>query len=208
MARHADACHFSRPFADGFAECPAYQRIEFVAADTQYRALGRHNSCRHLEAKSLGGRMVGYYGACALGDVKARREWVDRVDERRLAGIRAVGIGLGDATREITRQLWQAKSDQLRANRAGRRGVAHERRMRSLAREYERQARAYLEANSAQLESLDLPLAACLELVAGALEFWVTRMSMEGAYQVPDPLLERFPREVQLLIRPHARKAS
>jgi hypothetical protein len=208
MARQADACHFVRPFRDGFAECPAYQRVEFLAVDSQYRSLGRHNTCRHLEAKSLGGRAVGYYGACALGDAEGRRHWVDLIDERRLEGIRAVGIGLGDATREVTRELWQAKSDQLRATRAGRPAAAPERRMRRLAREYERQARAYLEANAAQLEALDLPLAACLELVAGALEFWVAQMSMEGAYQVPDPILERFPREVQLLIRPHARKAS
>jgi hypothetical protein len=80
--------------------------------------------------------------------------------------------------------------------------------MRTLAREYERQARAYLEANSGQLEALHLPVSACLELVASALEFWITRMSMEGAYQVPDPLLERFPSDVRLLIRPHTRKAS
>ena len=208
MARQADACPFARPFAEGFAECPAYQRVEFMAVDSQYRSLGRHNGCRHLEAKSLGGRAAGYYAACALGDEEARRRWVERVDERRLEGIRALGIGRGEATREITRQIWQAKSDQLRATRAGRTGAAPGRRIRSLAREYELQARAYLEANSAQLESLGLPLAASLELVAGALDFWVTQASMEGAYQVPDLLLERFPREVQLLIRPHTRKAS
>ncbi len=208
MARHADACPYARPFANGFRECAAYQRIEFMAVDSQYRPLGRHNSCRHLESKSLGGRMVGYYGGCALGDAEARARWVERVDERRLEGIRAVGLGLGEATREITRELWHAKSEQLRAARAGRSGAAQARRMRPLAREYERQARAYLEANAAQLEALDLPVSACLELVGSALEFWVTRMSMEGAYQVPDLLLERFPRDVQLLIRPHTRKAS
>jgi hypothetical protein len=208
MARDADACPYPRPFADGFGECSAYQRIEFMAVDTQYRPLGRHNSCRHFEVRSLGGRMVGFYGGCGLGNAEARRRWVERVDERRLDGIRAVGIGLGEATREITRELWHAKSEQLRAVRAGRTGVAQGRRMRAAAREYERQARAYLEANAAQLEALDLPVSASLELVASALEFWVSRMSMEGAYQVPDPLLARFPRDVQLLIRPHTRKAS
>jgi hypothetical protein len=208
MARHADACPFARPFPDGFRECPAFQRVEFMAVDSQYRPLGRHNSCRHLEAKSLGGRMVGFYGACGLGDAAARERWVARVDERRLEAIRALGLGLGEATREVTRELWHAKSEQLRASRNGQARTAPGRRMRALAREYERQARAYLEANAAQLEALDLPVSACVELVASALEFWVTRMSMEGAYQVPDPLLERFPRDVRLLIRPHTRKAS
>ncbi|MEP7104218.1 MAG: hypothetical protein ABI838_00035 [Chloroflexota bacterium] len=208
MARHADACPYARPFADDFRDCPAYQRVEFMAVDSQYRPLGRHNTCRHLEAKSLGGRIAGFYGACALGDATARERWVARVDERRLEGIRAVGLGLGEATREVTRELWHAKSEQLRASRTGKARTAPGRRMRALAREYERQARGYLEANAAQLEALDLPVKACVELVVSVLEFWVTQMSMEEAYQVPDPVLERFPSDVRLLIRPHAKKAS
>ena len=208
MARHADACPFARPFADDFRDCPSYQRVEFMAVDSQYRPLGRHNTCRHLEAKSLGGRVAGFYGACELGEAAARERWVARVDERRLEGIRAVGLGLGEATREITRELWHAKGEQLRASRTGKGRTAPGRRMRALAREYERQARGYLEANAAQLEALDLPVKACVELVVSALEFWVGQMSMDEAYQVPDPVLERFPRDVRILIRPHTRRAS
>jgi len=83
MARQADACTYSRPFPDDFRGCPAYQRIEFLAVDSQYRPLGRHNGCRHFEVHSLGGRAVGFYGACGLGDAEARRRWVEGVDDRR-----------------------------------------------------------------------------------------------------------------------------
>src|SRR6266851_3147458 len=157
MARQADACTYSRPFPDDFRGCPAYQRIEFLAVDSQYRPLGRHNGCRHFEVHSLGGRAVGFYGACGLGDAEARRRWVERVDERRLEGIRAIGLGLGEATRDVTRELWHAKSEQLRAIRAGQTGASHGRRMKMLAREYERQARAFLGTRSGELEGLGLP---------------------------------------------------
>jgi len=208
MARQADACPFARPFPDDFEGCPAYQRTEFLAVDSQYRPLARHNACRHFEAHSLPGRPVGFYGACTLGDAEARRHWVERVDERRLEGIRGIGLGLGEVTREVTRELWHAKSEQLRAIRAGRAGTAHSRRMKMLAREYERQARAFLDGRSTEMEGLGLPVTACVELIASALEFWVAQQSMEIGYQVPEPILEKFPKEVRLLVRPHTRKAS
>jgi len=208
MARPADACPFARPFPDDFQDCPAYQRTEFLAVDSQYRPLARHNSCRHLEVHSLPGRPVGFYAACGLGDAKARRGWVEQVDERRLEGIRAIGLGLGEATREVTRELWHAKSEQLRAIRAGQTGASHSRRMKMLAREYERQARAFLGTRSGEMEGLGLPVSACVELIGSVLEFWVAQQSMEGGYQVPEPILEKFPQEVRLLVRPHTRKAS
>lgn len=208
MARHADVCPYARPFTDDFKECPAYQRIEFLAVDSQYRPLGRHNTCRHFVVHSLPGRQVGYYGACELGDAQDRKAWVARVDERRLEGIRAIGLGLGEATREVTRELWHAKSEQLRAVRAGRAGSMDNRRMRMLAREYERQARSYLESQHDELQKLGLPVGACVELVASVLEFWVSEQSLEHGYQVPDPILEKFPKDVRLLVRPHTRKAS
>jgi len=208
MARQADACPYARPFLDDFKDCSAYQRIEFMAVDSQYRPLGRHNTCRHFVVHSLPGRAVGYYGACDLGDAEARRRWVERVDERRLEGIRAIGLGLGEATREVTRELWHAKSEQLRANRAGRGDSLNNRRMRVLAREYERQARVFLESQSGELKKLGLPVGACVELVASVLEFWVSEQSLESGYQVPDPILEKFPKDVRLLVRPHTRKAS
>jgi hypothetical protein len=207
MARQADACPFARPFPDDFQDCSAYQRIEFLAVDSQYRPLGRHNSCRHFEAHSLAGRGVGFYGACGLGDAETRKRWVERVDERRLEGIRGIGLGLGEATRDVTRELWHAKSEQLRAIRAGHTGSPHSRRMKMLAREYERQARAFLGTRTDELEGLGLPVAPCVELIASVLEFWVAQQSLDAAYQVPDPILEKFPKDVRLLVRPHSRKS-
>src|SRR2546421_1324821 len=158
MARQADACPYVRPFPDDFHSCAAYQRIEFLAVDSQYRPLGRFNTCRHFVVHSLPGHAAGFYGACELGDAEARQRWVERVDERRLEGIRGIGLGLGEATREVTRELWHAKSEQLRAIRAGRAGTAHSRRMKMLAREYERQARAFLDGRSTEMEGLGLPV--------------------------------------------------
>ena len=208
MARQADACPYARPYPDDFDDCPAYQPIEFLAVDSQYRPLGRFNTCRHFAARSLSGRQVGYYGACELGDAEARKHWVERVDERRLEEIRAIGLGLGEATREVTRELWHAKSEQLRALRTGSTGSVNNRRLRVLAREYQRQAKAFLESQSGRLQGLGLPVPACVELIGSVLDFWITEPSMEAGYQVPDPILEKFPKEVQLLVRPHTRKAS
>jgi len=208
MARQADACPYVRPFPDDFHSCAAYQRIEFLAVDSQYRPLGRFNTCRHFVVHRLPGHAAGFYGACELGDAEARQRWVERVDERRLEGIRAIGLGLGEATRDVTRELWHAKSEQLRARRAGRPASVNSRRMQVLAREYERQARAYMEGQSAVLQALGLPVSACMELIASVLEFWISEQSMVTGYQVPDPVLEKFPKEVRLLVRPHTRKAS
>ena len=50
-------------------------------------------------------------------------------------------------------------------------------------------------------------MAPCVELIASVLEFWVAQQSMDAAYQVPDPILEKFPKDVRLLVRPHTRKS-
>jgi hypothetical protein len=209
MARQADTCPFARPFPDDFDRCAAYQRIEFVALDMQYRPLRTLNTCRHLDVGSAPGRRGTFYARCGLGDAEARRRWVERVEADRLLRIRALGAALGDATRELTRQLWEAKADQLRALRAGEPAAPSNRQLRRLAREYEQTAKALMLHRRIELEELHLPVDACMALIREVMADWITKTSLERGWEPSNRLLQRFPLDVRILLQPHpTRKAG
>lgn len=199
-----DACPFARPFDDGFSACPAYQRQEFVALDTQYRFLRVLNSCRHLSVRSLPPPAAGFYAACSLGDAPARTQWVRQVEQRRLDGIRALGRDIALATAGLTQELWAAKGDQLRALRSGRSANRHSNRLRRIVADYERQATAFFASRRADLEALGLPEEACVELLREALGEFVEARSLDSMAQPSDRVLERFSPAVRMLLRPNS----
>jgi hypothetical protein len=208
MASPDDVCPFARPFPDGFDDCEAYGRSEFVALDMQYRPLSRLNSCWHLQVGTLPGRQTGFYARCGIGNAEARRRWVEEVEVERLNRVRRLSAQLAHATSPLTRDLWEAKGDQLRALRSGRRGVTATRRMRRLLRAYEAAAREFFEAHAGELEALRLPADALLELVRGLLQEWVAQPTLSSGWQAPESLLRRFPPEVRAFLRPNARRRA
>ncbi|HEX6549003.1 MAG TPA: hypothetical protein VF134_09710, partial [Candidatus Dormibacteraeota bacterium] len=203
MARPDDVCPFERPFPEGFDRCPAYGETDYVALDMQYRPLATLKTCRHLQVGTLSGRLTGFYPRCGLGNAEARRRWVERVHADRINQLRVLSSQLAAATSELTRELWEAKGDQLRAIRAGHRGATATRRMRRLVRAYEDATREFFDANAGELARIGLPADPLLELVRDALEEWVTRPSLEGNWQASESLLRRFSPEVRAFLQPH-----
>ncbi len=203
-----DACPFERPFPDDFDGCPAFQRSEFRALDTDHRPLRTVNSCRHLEVGSLPGHAAGFYARCGLGDLQARRRWVVQVEQKRLDAIRAISRALGDQTRDVTRALWEAKAEQLQVRRSGEPSAAHTRRLRQLGREYQRRLDEFFAARADELAAAQLPAEAVRDLIGAVLEDWIRRPSLGGGCRVPDAMLERFPEEVRVFLRPDSGQAT
>ena len=200
----ADACPFARPFDDGFSACPAYQRQEFVALDTQYRFLRVLNSCRHLSVRSLPPPAAGFYAACGLGDRAAREHWVQQVEQRRLEGIRGLGRDIAAATSGLTQELWAAKGDQLRALRAGRSTARATNRLRRIVADYERQATVFFTSRRSDLEALGLAEQVCVEVIREALEEFVEARTLDTTAQPSDRVMERFSPAVRTLLRPNS----
>lgn len=201
--RPADACPFARPFPAGFDQCPTFAHEPFLVRDSQHRELAVVGTCRHLTARSLDGGLAGYYAACGIGDAAARERHAKEGERRRAAEVRKLGRDLGESTRELTRQLWEVKGEQLRARREGRRTESHTRRMQSLRAAYEEHARAFFIQRAARLRELDVPEEACVALVVGILDEWITTPSLEGAYAPSRDLLSRFPVRVRTLAMPN-----
>ncbi len=75
MARlPADACPYPRPFPETFVECPLYDRMRYVPADSQENPLSPIWMCGHLVTRIFTKDAVEHhYGACKLGGRGARR---------------------------------------------------------------------------------------------------------------------------------------
>lgn len=206
--RPLDACPYPRPYAEAFDDCPTYAPAPFLAMDSQHRELGQIRTCRHLEVRSLGHGQAGFYGACALGDAAARAELARDRDGLRLEGVRQLSRELGDATRDLTRQLWEIKGDQLRARRENRRAPGGQRRLKALREAYRARATEFFGHRGPRLRELDLPGEACVELLVGILDDWIGSPSLEAGYTPPPALLERFPAPVRALATPHGATAA
>ena len=202
-ARQADACPYQRPFPDDFSECPAYRRSEFLAVDLQYRALGPINACAHLEARSLAGRPPGYYPACLIGDGRAREAWAASIEAGRLARVRGLARTLGEATREASRAMWQAKAEQLRAARSGRPDERATRRVVQAAERYEAEARRVLERHGRELAQIQVEASAVLDLIHEAVFEWAVRTTAIESYRPSPEVLERFPPDVRAFLSPN-----
>jgi hypothetical protein len=66
-----DACPYSRPFPKDFADCTAFQSVEFNAAsdDAPPQML---TSCANLAIGTFWDDSKHHYARCALGDASAR----------------------------------------------------------------------------------------------------------------------------------------
>jgi hypothetical protein len=178
----ADVCPYSRPFPADFDECPAFQPAEFIALDIRYEPLPPVWTCRHLAAKSL--------------------HWVEEVRRQRLDKIRALGVDLSQATRELLPQLWAAKGDELRKLAEGLDVSEEMRALDEIRGRYMKTAKVFFEERSAVLAEINLPLDLVLQLVDAALADFVGAKAIPGQYRVPDELLDRFPEDVRVILRP------
>lgn len=82
-----DACPFSRPFPEGFDECPAYEGVQFQPATFANEPLSPAWTCHHLGVATAGEGFPRNYAQCALGDAAARLRWL----KERIAGREKTG---------------------------------------------------------------------------------------------------------------------
>lgn len=111
----SDRCPYPRPFAPDFSDCPSYQAVTFLAADSQNRRLGSWLTCRHLTSGSdrqVPGR---FYPRCALGSLDERRRWLAVVGLARLDVVRALQEEFDDFSLPYREQLFEAKAQLLRS---------------------------------------------------------------------------------------------
>lgn len=89
-SQQPDRCPYRRPFPDDFADCPAYQAMTFVAADSKNRPLSAWHTCRHLVAGTELEQRGRFYPRCELGGREQRLQWLAKVTPAKLDAVRAL----------------------------------------------------------------------------------------------------------------------
>ena len=106
----ADRCIYPRPFAEDFAECPAYQGTSFLATDSRNQPLGEWRTCRHLTAGNELEDRGRFYPRCALGSRPQRLQWVAQVSPARVDVMRALQDEFDGFSLPHRRQLSETRS--------------------------------------------------------------------------------------------------
>lgn len=83
-SEQADRCPYRRPFSTDFNDCPTYQAVTFVAADSKNQPLGAWNTCRHLVAGNDLEQRGRFYPRCELGSREQRLQWLAKVTPAKL----------------------------------------------------------------------------------------------------------------------------
>lgn len=161
-----DRCPYTRPFPEGFDDCPTFQPQPFVAATTQEQPLGVHLSCVHLRVGELARNR--FYAQCALGSAAERRAWLGRVGERRVAMMRQMQVDFAALYGDRTEELMAAKAATI--TRPGDR-VAAETLDRILA-EVTASLDDFMATHAADLEEVGFPVESLGALIDGVLERW------------------------------------
>lgn len=164
--RMPDRCPYSRPFPEGFTECPTYQAQQFVAATTQEQPLGVHLSCVHLRVGELARNR--YYAQCALGTAADRLAWLRQVGERRVAMMRQMQSDFAELYGDRTEELIAAKAASLSAPE----DQAAAAKLDRILSEMTASLNDFVVARSAQLEEIGFPVDSLRELLDGVLERW------------------------------------
>lgn len=201
-----DECPYSRPFPEGFAECPAYQPMEMVALDLGYRPLGRLWTCRHLSPQRHA-EDDRWYGSCVVGDADERERWAAALGHKRLQKLQALWQEMAAMTAPFVERLWRHKRQQLELIEAGKDASAETGQLRAMTRRMIVKLDALLEQRRGLLEELSLPEAACHELIQVALDRLVTQHTVDFQLEVPDEVLSRFSPEMRLFFRPQSQPA-
>lgn len=198
----ADECPFPRPLPEGFADCPAYQPRHFVNLDLSHQPVGVLASCRHLTTGRKRALPGGFYAACSLGDAHARLSWVAAVGAERLTKIGKVRNEMAAMSDAVAERLWALKGKQLQASasKLDTSGIIQE--MEAVARHFNAWLEQFLRDRKAELDDLQLPANACLELMRVAVRQLIEAPGAEIVWQVPDDLLLRFPADTRIFFRP------
>lgn len=198
--RPSDACPYPKPFTAEFNDCPAYQARHSIVLDLYDKPLRTIWSCRHLETKQIQGEAGHYYGACDLGDVRGRQEWVQRMGPERIRNIQKLRAQVMPLAQRLVDDVASLKGRQLEA--AGSNGDSAETLalMRERGRRYLEEFEAFLRERDDLLELARMPLAACMQLGRQWVEEFVSETwdPSRSGQLLPDDLVATHPDSVNV----------
>ena len=203
--RAGDACPYPKPFAAEFNECPTYQTRHAIIVDSNDRPLRTIWSCRHMETKQVPGEPGHYYGACQLGDAKARQEWVQRIGPDRIRNVQRLRSQVMPIAQSFVDDLACLKGRQLEVSRAHGDAVAVLAQMRERAQRYLQEFETFLSERQELLQLAGMPLAAVMQIARQWVNEFIsdTWGSSRSGPILPDDLVASLPESVRVFYAPN-----
>ena len=146
-----DRCGFVHRFDRGTVDCPAFQRVPFIAATSYGKPLGSHAACGHLQVGELHRNQ--FYPRCSLGADVERMQWVARMGPGRVEVLRALNAEFETLHAGSLRKLVAAKSAALAAD-ADDRGARSE--VARVVREFNADFTSFVNDRADRIEEIGL----------------------------------------------------
>src|SRR6202022_1571745 len=167
-------CIYPRPFAEDFADCPAYQAPSFLAADSRNQPLGEWRTCRHLTAGNELENRGRFYPRCALGSQPQRLQWLAQVTPARVDVVRALQEEFDGFSLPHRRQLSEARSPLPARSRS----TATEAGVQRLIDGFLQAIDRFLNTNEARFHDVGLPTQPLRQLIEEGVLAWVRPREM------------------------------
>jgi len=166
-----DRCPYPKPFADDFAECPAYRAMRVADLDLKNRLDGALWTCSNLESRLNPQTEDRWYSACALGRPPDRERWaIEVAGSDRLRDVNQLAQDLAAITEPAVQRLWRLKRIQAREIAAGRDGAGATRDLESLRDQVLARLAGLLRDRRETLDRHGLSASSCLDLACRALD--------------------------------------
>src|ERR1700694_3065739 len=174
QAQQPTRCIYPRPFAEDFADCPAYQATSFLAADSRNQPLGEWRTCRHLTAGNQFENRGRFYPRCALGSQPQRLQWVAQVPRARGGVVRARQEAFAGFSLPHRMHLSEARSCLHARSRS--RGIEAD--VEQLIDGFLQAIDRFLNANEARFHDVGLPTQPLRQLIKEWVVAWVRTPEM------------------------------
>jgi phage-related minor tail protein len=158
-----------------------------------------------METKQVPGQPGHYYGACQLGDAKARQEWVQRIGPDRIRNVQRLRSQVMPIAQSFVDDLANLKGRQLEVIRSH--GDASEvlLQMRQRAQRYLEEFEAFLSERQGLLDLAGMPLGAVLKIARQWVDEFIsdTWGRSRSAQVLPDDLVASLPESVRVFYAPN-----
>jgi len=203
--RPSDACPYPKPFTADFNDCPTYQTRHAIVVDSNDRPLRTIWSCRHMETKQIPGESGHYYGACQLGDAKARQEWVQRIGPDRIRNIQNLRSLIMPLAQALVDDMACLKGRKLDAARSTSDATAIPALMQERGQRYLAELEAFLGEREELLHLAGMPLAAVLQMARQWVDEFVSETlgRSRPVVVLPDDLMATLPDSVRVFYAPN-----
>jgi anti-anti-sigma factor len=172
----SDRCPYSRPFPVDFSDCPTYQAVTFIAADSLNRPLGSWLTCRHLTSGSSRQERGQFYPRCGLGGPAERLRWRAQVGPAQLDVVRVLQEEFDRFSSRSREELIEAKAEVLRSPAA----PGPREHLEELLRAFLGATRAFLAKRRERFEEAGLPTEPLMQLIEDWAWEWVKTRDLVG----------------------------